>query len=518
MSIEVEASDVVRVVLQFLSENKLNASLAALQKESGISLNATDSVDRLTADVLAGRWDAVLTAVAPMSLPRGLLSELYEQVVVELLELREPDTARQMLRGAAPLLAMKAHEPKRHARLEALAARPYFEARDAYDGGVTRESRRSSIAEGLRAEVAAVPPARLLTLLGHALKWQRQQGMLPPEGTKFDVLAGGAARRLVEREAYVSVAGPVIKFGKKSHAECAAFSPDGAFLVSGSIDGFLEVWDFERGKLRLDLPYQESDQLMMHDAAVLSLGFSRDSELLASGSQDGVLKVWRPRTGQCVRRFPKAHAGGVTCVAFARDGLSVATGSFDALVRVHGLKSGKSLKEMRGHTSYVNGVDWSADGSRLASASSDGSVRVWDAKSCDCLHSFRPPAPTGAELAVNSATFLPNSSDALLVCNRSAEAFVTSLSGDITTRLASGKREGGDFIASMVTAQGGWVHAVAEDGFLYSFDLGKGELGHLLKAHEKDVIGVVSHPHRNLVATWSDDGTLRLWRASAHGD
>ena len=31
---------------------------------------------------------------------------------------------------------------------------------------------------------------------------------------------------------------------------------------------------------------------------------------------------------------------------------------------------------------------------------------------------------------------------------------------------------------------GRWVHAVAEDGVLYSFDLGKGELGHLLKARE----------------------------------
>ena len=78
--------------------------------------------------------------------------------------------------------------------------------------------------------------ARLLTLLGQALKWQRQQGMLPPEGATFDVLAGGAARRLVEREAYVSVAGPVIKFGKKSHAECAAFSPDGALLATASDD------------------------------------------------------------------------------------------------------------------------------------------------------------------------------------------------------------------------------------------------------------------------------------------
>ena len=38
-------------------------------------------------------------------------------------------------------------------------------------------------------------------------------------------------------------------------------------------------------------------------------------------SQDGMLKVWRLRTGQCVRRFPKAHAQGITCVAFSRDSM-----------------------------------------------------------------------------------------------------------------------------------------------------------------------------------------------------
>lgn len=33
--------------------------------------------------------------------------------------------------------------------------------------------------------------------------------------------------------------------------------------------------------------------------------------------------------------------------------------------RVHGLKSGKMLKEFRGHTSYVNDAIYSADGSQV---------------------------------------------------------------------------------------------------------------------------------------------------------
>ena len=35
--------------------------------------------------------------------------------------------------------------------------------------------------------------------------------------------------------------------------------------------------------------------------------------------------------------------------------------SFDMTVRVHGLKSGKTLKEFRGHSSYVNCVTFSPD-------------------------------------------------------------------------------------------------------------------------------------------------------------
>lgn len=44
--------------------------------------------------------------------------------------------------------------------------------------------------------------------------------------------------------------------------------------------------------------------------------------------------------------------------------------------RIHGLKSGKLLKEFRGHSSYVNDAVFTNDGARVITASSDCTVKV----------------------------------------------------------------------------------------------------------------------------------------------
>jgi WD40 repeat-containing protein SMU1 len=284
MELDVDGADVVRVLLQFFVENGLHSSFAALQEESQVSLNAVESVAAFAQDIRNGRWDAVLQVAATLALPREKLLVLYEQLVVELVERRETDVARQVLRTAEPLAALQADAPEKYKQLELFIAKPYFDVREAYPDGSSRDGRRAALAQLLCGEVVEAPPSRLLALIGQAAKWQRLHGLLP-QGGRLDLFRDAAPTRAREEEMRPTRLLRELSFGKRSHPDVAVFSPDGLWLVTGSSDGFIEVRQPESGRVSKQLAYQAEDALMMHDDAILAADFSADAELLATGCQ-----------------------------------------------------------------------------------------------------------------------------------------------------------------------------------------------------------------------------------------
>ncbi len=158
--------------------------------------------------------------------------------------------------------------------------------------------------------------------------------------------------------------------GHRSKVHGVAYSPNGKYLATSSLDRDVKLWDTATNR--------EVKTFVGHKDYVFSVEFSPDGTQLLTASADKTVRMWNVESGKQVHELT-GHQGMIQQAVFSRDGSLIITGGSDNNGRVYDSASGDYLFSLRGHRNKVESVAFSPNGQLIATGSSDRTVRLWDA-------------------------------------------------------------------------------------------------------------------------------------------
>ncbi len=235
-----------------------------------------------------------------------------------------------------------------------------------------------------------------------------------------------------------------------------------------------------------------------HLAKVNCLAFSPDGRFLLSGSEDATLLLWEVATRAVVKRFV-GHQGYVSACEFLPSG-AIVSGGWGGEVWVWDVDSGERVRKLEGLGSAddVLSLGVRADGRELMAGSSYGKVGVWDPETGEARPFKNELAVSdGKSAIVWAAGYLSNGTPFA-----GSERGKTLLWGPSTRSF--------DFLpANGVPLPGGRLLLGGATGV---FVVEPGGQPKLLGAHEKFVYGLSVSPSGDLVLAGDNSGTLRMWK------
>ncbi|MER7701587.1 NB-ARC domain-containing protein [Kitasatospora sp. NPDC097605] len=282
--------------------------------------------------------------------------------------------------------------------------------------------------------------------------------------------------------------------GHTGWVHAVAISPDGAWLTTTGIDLVVRIWDRATGT--------QTATLTGHTRGVRAVAISPDGTWLTTGGEDETVRIWDRATGTQTATLT-GHTRGVRAVAISPDGTWLTTGGEDETVRIWDRATGTQTATVTGHTGWVNAVAISPDGTWLTTGSNDGTVRIWDRAT-----GTQTATLTGHPRGANSVAISP---DGTWIATAGVDRTVrvwAPVTGTQTATLTGHPR---GVRAVAISPDGTWIATGSNDGTVRIWDRATGTQTATLTGHTGWVNAVAISPDGTWIATGGGDLMVRIW-------
>jgi WD40 repeat protein/predicted Ser/Thr protein kinase len=283
--------------------------------------------------------------------------------------------------------------------------------------------------------------------------------------------------------------------GHERTVTCAAFSPEGNRLATGSMDGTARIWAVTNHKCLATLNVTSN--------AVWSVAFTPDGKGLMTGCSERV-EFWDTGSWRVRTNFP----GELAVLSKTGTFLAAAESSpfFWQPARAVSFWNWRTGELLRRFDQPGRALALSSDGRLLAIGGTNAGITVWDTATGKLAREWPTKSPVWA------LTFSPDGRR-LLCAGWSSEVSLWELDGHSPPQVLSGHRL--HAWAAVFSQDGATIATTSSDQTVRLWDAATLEPKSVLHGHNSEVWCAAFSPDGELLATGGKGRSVRLWPAAA---
>ncbi|MFP4299849.1 MAG: protein kinase domain-containing protein, partial [Spirulinaceae cyanobacterium] len=277
--------------------------------------------------------------------------------------------------------------------------------------------------------------------------------------------------------------------GHKSSVEAIAFSPDNTRIATTGADRVIRLWEVQA---------QEGHNIQLKAHFSIVSGIAWFDKFLMSSSWDYKICVWDTETQQKIRDLT-GHSAWIQALAIVSDGTLLASGSADGKIKLWDWQAGAEKANL---TSARNGIlclAFNHSGEILVSGDAAGVLRFWDVKTGQKLREIAAHTQ-----AIYTIIFSP--SDQLLI-SASGDRTIKIWQWHSQTLLQTLSGHEGEIFAIALNQNGNLLVSGSADKTVKFWHPGSGRLLQTLNDHESGIKAVAWSANDLILATGSQDKT-----------